>query len=574
MRHLTRFIVCLSIGQAAAQPLASSASASPTVTNPSTGVTFEGNLSSGIESFFNIRFGEDTSGANRFALPVAFEYPPKTVVNASTFGADCPQAVTTGLFATEITTMSEDCLTLRIDRLENTTADAKLPVMIWLFGGGFTSGTIYESSYDPTGLLKTAQANGSPVIFAALNYRLNLFGFAASPALNDSLNAGLYDQRLGMKWIKDNIHLFGGDANNITMFGQSAGAISIGHHINAFGGEKPIYFHRAIMESGMSTTVAGTTGNVSDIHTQGIAEKVNCTSPNSEMQLECLRAVPLSTLLPIVSKYELSINPNALTIWQPIAPSRFIPHAPSKLVQSGRFHKNIDIINGWNENDGTVFIEPTFANDTAAVEAVTHPASLDSATSSELLSLYPISAFAPVTDGNETATAYFFQAAQMWRDFQFTCPALLLDQAMANHSTASTKMYLYAMNTTLFATQFQKANESFLGVVHGSEVPFAFDTVSAYATATTAQTQLGSAMSASWSAFASSGNAALGSVALKGWTESFQKKASAFEVMILGGPNNGMTSISAGGQGVLESEDLIQRCAFWNSENVLNQMQT
>ncbi|CAF9929426.1 MAG: hypothetical protein ALECFALPRED_004319 [Alectoria fallacina] len=64
--------------------------------------------------------------------------------------------------------MSEDCLTLRIDRLGNTPADAKLPVMIWLFGGGFTSGTIYEGTYDPTGLLKTAQANGSPVIYAAL----------------------------------------------------------------------------------------------------------------------------------------------------------------------------------------------------------------------------------------------------------------------------------------------------------------------------------------------------------------------------------------------------------------------
>ena len=377
-----------------------------------------------------------------------------------------------------------------------------------------------------------------------------------------------------MKWINENIHLFGGDANNITVFGQSAGAISIGHHISAFGGEKPVYFHRAIMESGMSTTFAGTTGNICDTHTQNVAQKVNCTLQNSEMQLECLRAVPLNTLLPIVSKYELSINPSALAIWQPIAPSRFIPHAPSQLIKSGRFHKNIDIINGWNENDGTVFIQSNIANDTAVVEVVTYPASLDSATSSELLSLYPISAYAPVKDGDDTATAHFFQAAQMWRDFQFTCPALLLDQAMANRSTASTKIYLYAMNTTLFTPLFEKANESFLGVAHGSEIPFVFDTVPADLVATTAQTQLGSAMSASWSAFASSGNVELGSLALKGWTESFQGKASAFEVMIMGGPNNGMTSVSAGGQGVLESEDLIHRCAFWNSENVLHQMQT
>lgn len=168
MRLLTPIIAFFSIERAAAQSLASSASAPPTVTNPSTGVTFQGNLSSGIESFLNIRFGEETSGANRFALPIAFKYRPKTVVNASTFGADCPQAMTTDIFATDITIMSEDCLTLRVDRLGNTTADAKLPVMIYLFGGGSTSGTIYEESYDPTGLLKTAQANGLPVIYAAV----------------------------------------------------------------------------------------------------------------------------------------------------------------------------------------------------------------------------------------------------------------------------------------------------------------------------------------------------------------------------------------------------------------------
>ena len=138
------------------------------VTDPSTGVTFQGNLSSGVESFYNIRFGEDTSGPNRFALPKAFKYPRKTVVNASTFGDTCPQAITTGIFATPSIGMSEDCLTLRLDRLGNTTADAKLPVMIFLFGGGFTSGTIYDDNFDPTGLLKTAEANGSPVIFAAL----------------------------------------------------------------------------------------------------------------------------------------------------------------------------------------------------------------------------------------------------------------------------------------------------------------------------------------------------------------------------------------------------------------------
>ena len=140
----------------------------PKVINPATGVTFHGNLSSGIESFFNIRFGEDTSGGNRFALPKPFHYHDKAVVDASNVGAACPQVKTAGIFPSHVKDESEDCLTLRIDRIQNTKANAKLPVMVYLYGGGFTSGFIYDPMYDPTGLLKAAEANGSPIIYASV----------------------------------------------------------------------------------------------------------------------------------------------------------------------------------------------------------------------------------------------------------------------------------------------------------------------------------------------------------------------------------------------------------------------
>lgn len=81
-------------------------------------------------------------------------------------------------------------------------------------------------------------------------------------------------------------------------------------------------------------------------------------------------------------------------------------------------------------------------------------------------------------------------------------------------------------------------------------------------------------MSASWSAFANSGNVAVGPVALKGWAESFHRNWNAYEVMVLGGPNDGLAEISAAGQWVLGNEGLYKRCAFWNSEAVQMQMQT
>lgn len=142
----------------------------PSVTDPTTKATFRGNLSNNVESFLNIRFGHDTSGANRFAHPQAFEYPSGTQVDASAPGAACPQPrvpVEDFIFA-NVTDMSEDCLTLRVDRPANTTANDKLPVMVYIYGGGDTIGQIYDPLYDPTGLILTSAAHGTPVVYVAM----------------------------------------------------------------------------------------------------------------------------------------------------------------------------------------------------------------------------------------------------------------------------------------------------------------------------------------------------------------------------------------------------------------------
>lgn len=204
-------------------------------------VRFRGTTANNVESFLNIRFGEDTSGANRFTPPKPFNYPPGTLVNATAPGAACPQpkqAVSTMPLFDNVTHMSEDCLTLRVDRPAGTPASAKLPVMVWIYGGGDTFGQIYDSAYDPTGLVLGAADKGTPVIYVAMNYRVGVFGFAASPALNatDSLNAGLLDQRLAIEWIRDHIETYGGDPDNVTIFGESDGATGVGLQITAYGG--------------------------------------------------------------------------------------------------------------------------------------------------------------------------------------------------------------------------------------------------------------------------------------------------------------------------------------------------
>lgn len=393
-------------------------------------------------------------------------------------------------------------------------------------------------------------------------------------AANHSLNVGLSDQRMALEWIKSNIQKFGGNPNNITVFGQSAGAISIGHQIAAYGGAEPVPFHRAIMESGMSTSCPGTVSDICANHTAALANLLNCTRSDSYTELECLRAVPLDTMIPVVNKYQLSVNRNSFFVWQPVAPSKFIPDAPSKLLASGRFAKNIDTINGWTENDGSIFPAPNITTDAEVIYTVTNPATLNPSTTDKLLALYPLSDYRAAQSGNNTATAQFFRTAEMWRDSQFLCPAFALDQARINLSLPKRPTsYLYYMNTTLDTPILQAINETYLGVAHGSEIPFVFDTVPSDAKATTSQKQLGGYLSASWAAFANSGNVSYGTLTLPDWKEAYTGADKMLSIRIVGGPNNGTASLNANVKGALASEDLAKRCAFWNSQIVRDQLQ-
>lgn len=126
---------------------------------------------------------------------------------------------------------------------------AKLaPVMLWIYGGGYTAGE--KSTYNGAGLLGASQDG---VIFVAINYRLGALGWSSGPSFQSSggtANAGLHDQRFALEWVQKYIHLFGGDKDRVTVFGESAGGGSVMHQITAYGGEKgPVPFQAAIPQS-------------------------------------------------------------------------------------------------------------------------------------------------------------------------------------------------------------------------------------------------------------------------------------------------------------------------------------
>lgn len=226
-------------------------------------------------NFSNIRYAAPPLGSLRFSLPVI---PPfeQNVINDGAQGRVCPQAqpnwlqvafkwIPDYLFGhppnmteAEIIAInetvtptnvhlqrpdaSEDCLFLDVfapkdgfdaARAASGSATKGAPVLVWIHGGGFTSGSKHDAG-TPAGLLWTSQqGDRTPVVIVTINYRLGAFGWLAGPSFQaDGIpNAGLYDQQLALKWVETFIWLFGGDPNRVTVLGESAGGSSILHHI-------------------------------------------------------------------------------------------------------------------------------------------------------------------------------------------------------------------------------------------------------------------------------------------------------------------------------------------------------
>jgi carboxylesterase type B len=317
--------------------------AEPLALIPSTQISYHGTTINSIEHFLNIKYAHDTSGLRRFAPPLLFVPPQGTHIDASTAGPACPQtrAAMPPVFA-ETPDISEDCLHLRIARPQGTMPSDKLPVVIWLHGGGVVKGSGYDPHFDPTNLLTLSRDLDMPVIYVALNYRLTIFGFARTPLLKDqqSLNVGVRDQRVAMQWVKDNIAHFGGDPDRITVYGLSAGGTFASLHLVSYGGETGVPFNRVWSMSGPLGTPLNMSSSVTEMHTSAVARDVGCNQDGDAEVLACLRDVPMEELLDAAMEYSVANQPPAgLFTFIPSVDGDMFPERQSVLYKAGRFVK-------------------------------------------------------------------------------------------------------------------------------------------------------------------------------------------------------------------------------------------
>ncbi|KAI8905896.1 Carboxylesterase [Gorgonomyces haynaldii] len=315
----------------------------PIITTPQG--QFKGIADDGISTFYGIPYGQAPVGPLRFKHPQpAPALPAGTVFDATQFGKVCPVRLGSGTQTGVIKLLtgdspkveSEDCLNLDLYAPTNA---KNLPVIVFVFGGAFNSGYSREANtYDGRNLLK--QNPGAVIV--VINYRLGPFGWLPGKEIEQegSLNAGLMDQALAFKWVRQNIAAFGGNPNQITAMGQSAGAISISLHMIADQNQK--LFDRAILLAG-APKFAYQNSDQKQGDFDLIAQKTGCAGPNA---LECLRGLDFQTL----NNASGFLQDNVGLGYGPTA-DKYVVGKPGQVYQSGAFSK-IPVLLNANDAEG------------------------------------------------------------------------------------------------------------------------------------------------------------------------------------------------------------------------------
>lgn len=298
--------------------------------------------------YLGIPYAKSTAGARRF-MPPEPASGWSGVRQATEFGAACSQNPDVS-FASSL---SEDCLYLNVYTPAAALSEP-LPVMVFIHGGGYVTGS--ANMYSGQGLSELGR-----VVVVTLNYRLGVLAFFAHPDLDrergnaPSGSDGIRDQQTALQWVHDNIASFGGDSNNVTLFGESAGSAAVSVHLVSPASRGLV--HRFIMESGTSTK--GPSNGIAPVsrETRYALTRLlaNDLCPNATDVMACLRKLPVDSLLQW--QPPSGSDPALLgAMFVPVieGPGGVLPDDPETLIKSGKYNSG-EILIGTNKYEYGLF---------------------------------------------------------------------------------------------------------------------------------------------------------------------------------------------------------------------------
>jgi para-nitrobenzyl esterase len=445
-----------------------------------------GAADAGDYAFLGLPYAAPPTGPLRWQPP-----QPATdwngVRDATQFAPSCPQPQTRGVPPE----MSEDCLYLNVYTPSLSHHHGRpRPVLVWIHGGGFVLDGARD--YDPTMLA----AEGTVVV--TINYRLGALGFLSHPALasrpgGPSGNYGLMDQQAALRWVQRNIAEFGGDPDNVTIAGESAGGLSVLAHLVSHGSRG--LFQQAIVESG-TFALAQQPLAAAEAFGEQFAAKAGCPDQTAE----CLRNLPVDAL---VNNFPGSAIPG-------VVDGQVLTESIGTALAAGRFAR-VPILNGINHDEERLFIAgpqhtavsggtfvpvPATVTDTNYQAAITSTLGVSDARAAAIASEYPTNAYPSPMIAFSTLVS----------DANFACSARQVDQ----WTSARVPTFAYEFDDDAAPPRFAP-----LGVAtHTSELPFLFDLPNAplQGPITGDQQELAQNMRAAWASFAANGDPSTDSV--------------------------------------------------------------
>jgi para-nitrobenzyl esterase len=420
--------------------------------------TIGGNEAGTYQAFLGIPFALPPVGELRWRAPQPMPAFTDTF-QATQYGAGCNQFSK----VSDVLIASEDCLFLNVwrpsgDNLPD--AGSKLPVMVYIYGGAFSLGAGSEPQYDGSVLASTRN-----VIVVTMNYRMAYLGFLALPELTAeagrSGNYVFYDQQLALKWVHDNIVAFGGDADRVMLFGESAGGMSTCMHLASPVSNAMIY--SAAIESGFC---------LPKMQTQAEAEAAGIKFANNAGcgdgdRLACLRSKSIKEIdaaLQVSGLVKPAFAPFLAVPVVPVLDGQLITQEPRVALAAGAAAGKSVII-GVNKNEGALFaaFQEPIADEDAYLAKLESEYGEDVA--AQVAALYPFAAY------GSGINAY----ADLQGDRFFVCQALATADALASGG-AQVHFYHFvqAISSPLGLLLKLVAPELEAGTFHTTEVPYVF----------------------------------------------------------------------------------------------------